>query len=440
MRRYFILLAVLLASCTTVNQPSTYHSGDDDSNTIYSLSNINPALGTYGGSSYASQLYNSLAQEDAGRWYEQGFGNFVSTTANANACLGGTSAGLTMTPVACVAYNAGYRGTETGSITFSNASTTWVAMDENTSGNNANLPNFTRVTGTHYLIDSIDVGQPSMAFDSQLLMQVVTSGGAITGVTDKRTTTVPLPLATPWSVANGGTGRSTLTAHDILLGEGTSAVGQVACANNQFLAGVTSSDPACRLLATTDVPGVNGVTVTGTPSAGQPLVATSSSAATWSSNTLPTRSNLQTGNPLATVSNSVTETTMFTYSLAGGTLTANGILHCHADGTYINNSGGSAFTTFKFYYGGTSVAMIDTVGSAGATAVPWAIDMSISTLAATNVEYLSAIGVFNANIAQTTGAAAIDSTASQTVKLTTAMDHNTATQTISIYDSYCQLQ
>jgi hypothetical protein len=35
---------------------------------------------------------------------------------------------------------------------------------------------------------------------------------------------------------------------------------------------------------------------------------------------------------------------------------------------------------------------------------------------------------------------AVDSTTSQTVKLTVTMGSNTSTQTFTIYDSYCQLQ
>ncbi len=44
-------LIVLLAGCRTVNQPTPYGTGSDDSNTVNPLTNLNPALGTYGGSS-----------------------------------------------------------------------------------------------------------------------------------------------------------------------------------------------------------------------------------------------------------------------------------------------------------------------------------------------------------------------------------------------------
>lgn len=219
-----------------------------DSNTANSLSNVNPALTTYGGASYPAQIYNFDAFEDSTRWSEQGFANMVSPFASANACLGGTGAGLVMTPTACVAYNAGLRGTETGSITFPNASTCWVAMDENTTGGNAGIPGFTRAGSTHYLIDCVDVGQPSMASDTQLLMKVVTSGGAITTVTDLRNTNVSFANAgasafgsiqvtssTPpiWA-ASHGTG---LWSRNFCL-DGVSAgvTGAVSCANGMAVA------------------------------------------------------------------------------------------------------------------------------------------------------------------------------------------------------------
>lgn len=188
------VISLLLSGCVVVNRPAGFGTtGHDDSNTANSLTAVNPALSTFGGAAYPGQIYNSLSREDANRWYEQGWGNQVSIIANTNACLGTTGAGLTMTPVSCIAYNAGYRGTETGPITFPNNSICWVAMDENTSGNNSGLPNFARVPSTHYLLNCIDSGQPSMVGDSQLLMKVTTMGAAITGVQDKRTTNIVLP-------------------------------------------------------------------------------------------------------------------------------------------------------------------------------------------------------------------------------------------------------
>jgi hypothetical protein len=210
MKRLAMVLLILLVFCVQV-------WAGDDSNTAMPLDTVNPTSPTFGGSTYTSQLYNSLSKEDAARWVEQFGANFVSTVANANACLGGTGVGLSMTPVPCVAYNLGYRSTETGSITFSNNMTTWVAMDENTAGNNPGLPNFTRVGNTHYLINTIDVTQPAMAADSQLLMKVVTAGGSITGVTDLR-------AASLFTSFTAGPGRISITGNS---GNGTDQISGV---------------------------------------------------------------------------------------------------------------------------------------------------------------------------------------------------------------------
>lgn len=192
------LLAIgmlFLAGCTAMQTaPKVNAPGEDDSNVVNTLDSVNPASGNFGNAQYPTQLYNSLTKEQPNRDLEHGFPNCVATqtapvpTSNPNSCLGTTSAGLTMTPTSCVAYNAGYRGTEVGSITFTDSKVTWVAMDENTSGNNAGIPTFTRVVGTHYLTDNSSVTAPAMAADSQLLMQVTTSGGAITLVNDYRNT------------------------------------------------------------------------------------------------------------------------------------------------------------------------------------------------------------------------------------------------------------
>lgn len=398
---------------------------------------LNPASATYGGSTYPGELYNFLDNEDANRWAEQGFGNFVSTVANSSACLGATGASLTMTPTACVAYNDGYRSTETGSITFPNSSTCWTAMDDATSGANPNLPNFTRAGSTHYLIDCVDVSQPAMAANSQLLMEVTTSGGAITVVTDKRTTSPFASTTTP--VSGGGTGRTTLTQHGILIGEGTSPINQVTCANNDFLAGVTSADPACRALAASDVPGVDSVTVTGAPSTGQLLVATSSSTAHWASSS--NRVTLQTGAPLFTYSNTATETSIFSFTLPGGTLTATGVMHCHLEGNYENDSGLSSSLTFTYYYGGVSIGTVGYSQPVSGTSLkPWSLEFNLSTLGTTNAEE-GFLGLLESGASDLNAALTVDSTANQTVEISGILGNSgTATQVLNVYSGYCQLQ
>ncbi len=187
-----VALCLLLAGCRQVNGLNGYGTGHDDSNTVNAL----PVAGT---SSFASSTILFLKQEDANRWLEQKFPNFVSS-----GCLGITSPGLILTPTACIAYNAGFRSTETGAITLNDNSSTWVAMDENTSGSNAGLPNFTRAGSTHYLLDTLDVSQPTMPNDAQLIARVTTLGGAITAIDQSMKKTTPQTAGPAGAVGPAG--------------------------------------------------------------------------------------------------------------------------------------------------------------------------------------------------------------------------------------------
>src|SRR5260370_33018794 len=201
MKRLSILLAVLLlAGCAQVNRINRYGSGRDDSNTVTVL----PVAGT---SSFASSTILFLKQEDANRWLEQKFPNFVSS-----GCVGMTSPGLLLTRSACIAYNAGFRSTERGASTLNDNSSTWVAMDENTSGSNAGLPNFTRAGSTHYLLDTLDVSQPTMPSDAQLIARVTTLGGAITAIDQSMKKSTPQTAGPPGATgAPGSTGATGAT-------------------------------------------------------------------------------------------------------------------------------------------------------------------------------------------------------------------------------------
>ena len=82
----------------------------------------------------------------------------------------------------------------------------------------------------------------------------------------------------PLSLANGGTGQTAQqAAMDALAGAQTSA---------QYLRG-NGTHVVLAAIQAGDVPGFDGVTVTGTPSTGQVPTATSSSAATWQTPSLP---------------------------------------------------------------------------------------------------------------------------------------------------------
>lgn len=73
-------------------------------------------------------------------------------------------------------------------------------------------------------------------------------------------TTLSYALSTPVSVANGGTGASTFTAHSVLLGQGTSAITALGVATNgQLIIGSASADPVlATLTAGTGVSITNG--------------------------------------------------------------------------------------------------------------------------------------------------------------------------------------
>lgn len=96
--------------------------------------------------------------------------------------------------------------------------------------------------------------------------------------------TMTLAWAGTLAVPRGGTGVGSFTANGLLYGNGTGAIQVLApnaTATREFLAQSSSGAPTLTTLTAGDVPGFDGVTVTGTPSVGQVPVATSSTAATW---------------------------------------------------------------------------------------------------------------------------------------------------------------
>lgn len=128
--------------------------------------------------SFLTTLQNFLKREDAQR-FELQFAGFVVSGGTHS-----TAASLTAAPTALVAFPGGHYVTENNSITYANNETTWVIAHKDLTGN---LSNFVRVSGTHYLIDSTSASKPSLPADSVWLMEVTTSGGSITAVTDLRT-------------------------------------------------------------------------------------------------------------------------------------------------------------------------------------------------------------------------------------------------------------
>lgn len=126
---------------------------------------------------FLTDMQTFFREEDAER-YDDHFDDFIVS--------GGTHAtagGLTSGSFATTGYVGGYRiAQSSAAITYANATTSWVIFDADASGN---LGSYIRVLGTHYLVGT-GATQPAVPSDTVTLMQVVTSGGAITEVVDLR--------------------------------------------------------------------------------------------------------------------------------------------------------------------------------------------------------------------------------------------------------------
>jgi len=128
--------------------------------------------------SFIPTLQTFLQEEDADRLAD------LSSSIVLSGGIHSTAAGLVGSPSALTAYLSGHYTTESGTITYPDASVCWVIAHTATTGN---VGSFTRVSGTHYLINCGSTPQPALPNTSTaLLMKVTTSGGAITAVTDLR--------------------------------------------------------------------------------------------------------------------------------------------------------------------------------------------------------------------------------------------------------------
>jgi hypothetical protein len=147
------------------------------------------------GETFFTTLLTFLQQEDADR-FELIFDGFVVTGG-----LHGPTAGLVGTPSPLVAFTNGFYTVETGSITYPDNDTIFVIANNTLVGNSGT---YIRVPGTHYLIDAASASEPALPSGAIRLMTVVTFGGAITAVTDRRSLT---PIALPLQLGglpNGG--------------------------------------------------------------------------------------------------------------------------------------------------------------------------------------------------------------------------------------------
>ena len=121
----------------------------------------------------------------------------------------------------------------------------------------------------------------------------ITSTGSTLTVTTGAGT-LNIDVTAPLTVSFGGTGAITLTAHGILVGEGTSAVVSKVLTNGQLLIGSTGADPVAASLSA-------GAGITITPGAGTITIASSEAAGggfTWN-DTITTSATLAAGNAYA---------------------------------------------------------------------------------------------------------------------------------------------
>jgi hypothetical protein len=171
---------------------------------------------------------------------------------------------------------------------------------------------------------------------------LTSSGGTITVTGGAHT--LNIDIVAPITVPNGGTGATTLTAHGVLLGEGTSAVVATAVgATNSVLQGSTGADPAF-----TTTPTVATLNTTGALTVGNALTVTAGGAAITGTTNINTTgaavTSIGTGGTGATNIGNATGNTAVTGSLtASTTLTAtlgaitatNGNLHLATAGNKV---------------------------------------------------------------------------------------------------------
>jgi hypothetical protein len=121
-------------------------------------------------------------------------------------------------------------------------------------------------------INSTSVGltTPAAATFTALSSTSGALNGTIGATTPASGAFTTVSATTPIGVASGGTGRATLTAHGVLVGEGTTAINQTAVGTTgQMLLGVTGADPAFGNNPTITGGTINGAAIGGvTPAAG----------------------------------------------------------------------------------------------------------------------------------------------------------------------------
>jgi hypothetical protein len=275
----------------------------------------------------------------------------------------------------------------------------------------------------------------------------------------------------PMNATNGGSGNNNASPASgrYLKGNGTgfvtssgSASGTGACGSHTWASTLNSdAAPSCTQPTYTDLtaqPHLNDLqTATGNYAMGTTKLTglaagTASGDSTRFEQTVQ-KSGTQTGNQLVTFSNpTTTEETLFSYSLSGGALGTDGHLSCDFYGDFVNNTGGNQTLSLAFYLGTAKLTATSTAAGTSATGRPWYAHADIFTTGAQNTD--SADLWFSYGAANLTGGTGvgfnngalsgysqmgIDTSSSQTVKLTGTMSVGTATSAEEIYGGSCRL-
>lgn len=211
-------------------------------------------------------------------------------------------------------------------------------------------------------------------------------------------------------VANGSTGNSSYAIGDILYATGATTLSKLGIGSNGKVLGVTAGLPSW-------------VDQTGGGGGGLSTIYYSKS--------------LSTDSTQVTVSNSVTETTLYTYSIPANQLGTDKVLEGLVEGTYLNNSAANRTVRVRVKYGATTI-LDKTSGNLGtsATSGTFSINFYLANQGANNVQqaymYCSFESGANVSVDFTDrGVAAIDSTTTQSLVVTVALTNATATQTIT---------
>lgn len=298
------------------------------------------------------------------------------------------------------------------------------------------------------------------------------AGGTVTNVTG----TSPITSsggATPAIGIGAPYGATSYTAHGVVVGAGASNLTVTgACATGTFVYGQgASADPICSTLVMPNA-ATTGDLLEATSSNTIGRAADVAIGQVWESGgvgatgaygkvtsghvdtTVNTVPYIYSANGTNSVSNSVTETSMWSFSLSGGVLgSTNNVVHCWSQGEYLQNATGSQTVSFKFYYGTNNYVIAGPAAQTqSATPYPFQMDVWLGARGATNTQYVYSIfRLFTTTSNAGTGNEAVeinsrdngmgtDSTVSQTVKVTATMSSNTATQSVTDFMAYCEVE